>query len=265
MKIYHCETLSNEVILLTDLRGKTGSIVQGDLSTGFVSTNEIAEFEHILPPLVPTSIIGVGLNYKQHAAELNLPLPAFPVIFAKFPGSVIGPGEAIRIPRQGLKAEKVDYEAELAVVIGKPCLNVSPAQAMAHVAGYTCANDVSARDWQLERSGGQWGRGKSFDTFLPLGPCLTTAASLPDPQALGIALRLNGQEMQRSSTADMIFSIAEIISFLSQDTTLATGTVIITGTPQGVGISRQPQVFLNQGDVVEVEIDGIGVLSNPVN
>jgi 2-keto-4-pentenoate hydratase/2-oxohepta-3-ene-1,7-dioic acid hydratase in catechol pathway len=265
MKIYRCETAEKEIIYLTDVQGNTGRLARGNLAEGFTATDETRAFARILPPVEPSCIIGVGLNYRKHAAELGLPLPEYPVIFAKLPGAVAAHGEAIRIPRQGLPALKADYEAELAVVIGKPCLNASPAQALEHVAGYTAANDVSARDWQLERSGGQWSRGKSFDTFLPLGPCLATPEGIADPQGLAISLRLNGSVMQQSSTADMIFSIAQIISFLSQDTTLPTGAVIITGTPEGVGISRQPQVFLKSGDVIDIEIEGIGVLSNPVS
>jgi 2-keto-4-pentenoate hydratase/2-oxohepta-3-ene-1,7-dioic acid hydratase in catechol pathway len=207
------------------------------------------------------TVLAVGLNYRNHAAELNLPIPEYPVVFAKFPNALTEHGSSIVIPQQRLVVQKADYEAELAVIIGKECKNVSPAEALDYVLGYTCANDVSARDWQLERSGGQWCRGKSFDTFLPLGPVVVPLA---DPQTLRVQCRVNGETVQDGHTSDMIFTIAEIVSFLSQDTTLRPGTAIITGTPAGVGISRKPPLFLKPGDVVEVEIEHIGILRNPV-
>jgi 2-keto-4-pentenoate hydratase/2-oxohepta-3-ene-1,7-dioic acid hydratase in catechol pathway len=163
-----------------------------------------------------------------------------------------------------LRSEKVDYECELAVVIGKTCKNVSRTKALEYVLGYTCGNDVSARDWQLERSGGQWCRGKSFDTFAPLGPCLATPDELPCPLALRIRTEVNGETLQDWNTSDMIFDVPALIEFLSGSTTLLPGTVILTGTPHGVGMARTPPRWLRPGDVVSVEIEGIGRLTNPV-
>jgi 2-keto-4-pentenoate hydratase/2-oxohepta-3-ene-1,7-dioic acid hydratase in catechol pathway len=158
----------------------------------------------------------------------------------------------------------VDYEGELAVVIGKTCKNATRDNALSYVLGYTCANDVSARDWQREWGGGQYCRGKTFDTFAPIGPCITTADEIPDPQKLALKTTLNGKVMQDNSTAGMIFDVARIIEFLSGSTTLAAGSVILTGTPHGVGMAQDPQVWLQAGDVVSVEIEGIGELINPV-
>jgi len=158
----------------------------------------------------------------------------------------------------------VDYEGELAVIIGRACRNVATDAALDHVLGYTCANDVSARRWQMHAGAGQWIRGKSFDTFCPLGPALVTADEIPDPQALGLRTTVNGQVMQDHTTGDMIFPVAELISFLSRDTTLLPGTVILSGTPQGVGFARKPPVWLQPGDEVTVEIEGVGRLTNPV-
>jgi 2-keto-4-pentenoate hydratase/2-oxohepta-3-ene-1,7-dioic acid hydratase in catechol pathway len=174
------------------------------------------------------------------------------------------PGDPILIPRH-LPSEEVDYECELAVVIAKSVKNVSRARALEYVLGYTCANDVSARDWQIRRGGGQWCRGKTFDTFAPLGPRLVTTDEITDPNALRIATILNGERVQDSTTADMIFSVARLIEFLSASTTLVAGTVILTGTPQGVGMARTPPRWLKAGDVVTIEIEGIGQLTNRVD
>ncbi|MCB1775707.1 MAG: fumarylacetoacetate hydrolase family protein, partial [Gammaproteobacteria bacterium] len=178
--------------------------------------------------------------------------------------TVIGPGETIRIPAACEHGPEVDFEAELAVVIGKEARNVGVDEALRYVLGYTCANDVSARRWQKHGGGGQWVRGKSFDTFCPLGPVIVTADEIPDPQRLAIRSELNGEVMQSSTTADMIFSVAELVAFLSRDTTLAPGTVILTGTPEGVGFARKPPVFLDDGDTITISVGAIGTLSNPV-
>jgi len=177
--------------------------------------------------------------------------------------SVQNPGDDIVLPRH-LKSQEVDYECELAVVIGKACKNVSRANALDYVLGYTCANDVSARDWQLKFGGGQWCRGKTFDTFAPLGPCLVLKDEIPDPNKLRIQTVLNGAVMQDWNTDDMIFDVPALIEFLSGDTTLLPGTVILTGTPHGIGAARKPPVFLKDGDVVTIEIEKIGSLTNPV-
>lgn len=181
----------------------------------------------------------------------------------KSPASVVASGETVRLPRH-LRSDKVDFEAELAVVVGRPFRNAGKTDALAHVLGYTCANDVSARDWQKEWGGTQWSRGKSFDTFCPLGPCLLTPDEVPDPQALGIRFRLNGETMQSASTGDMQFGVAEILTFLSGSSTVPADAVILTGSPAGVGMARTPPRWLRAGDRMEVEIDGIGVLENPV-
>jgi 2-keto-4-pentenoate hydratase/2-oxohepta-3-ene-1,7-dioic acid hydratase in catechol pathway len=205
----------------------------------------------------------IGLNYRQHAAESNAPLPEFPVLFFKNPSALQHPGEPIVLPRW-LKSTKVDYECELAVVIGKAAKNVPRERALDYVLGYTCANDVSARDWQKEGGGTQWCRGKSFDTFAPLGPRLVTSDEISNPQTLRIRTILNGETLQDCSTGDMIFDVATLIEFLSGSTTLRPGTVILTGTPQGVGVARNPPRFLQAGDKVTIDVEGIGALTNPV-
>jgi 2-keto-4-pentenoate hydratase/2-oxohepta-3-ene-1,7-dioic acid hydratase in catechol pathway len=207
----------------------------------------------------PGKIVCVGLNYRDHAAESNLPLPERPLLFAKWQTSLTGPGDPIVLPPV---SNQVDYEAELGVVIGTRARGVSVDDALGVVAGYICVNDVSARDIQM--SDGQWTRAKSFDTFCPVGPAIVPAAEIPDPQALAIRCLLNGELMQDSSTAEMVFSVAEIIAFVSEAITLEPGDLIATGTPAGVGMARNPQVFLADGDVVTVEIDGVGTLTNPV-
>jgi 2-keto-4-pentenoate hydratase/2-oxohepta-3-ene-1,7-dioic acid hydratase in catechol pathway len=181
----------------------------------------------------------------------------------KQPSAVQHPGAPILLPR-ALRSDEVDYEAELAVVIGKECRNATRASALDHVLGYTCANDVSARDWQKQGGGGQWCRGKTFDTFAPLGPCLVTRPDIPDPNALGIKCIVSGEVMQDWSTRDMIFDVPALIEFLSGSTTLMPGTVILTGTPHGVGMARKPPRWLRPGDTVTVEIERIGALTNPV-
>jgi 2-keto-4-pentenoate hydratase/2-oxohepta-3-ene-1,7-dioic acid hydratase in catechol pathway len=237
----------------------------GELFGDLVPTGETAAVERILAPLEPRAILCIGLNYRRHAAETGAAIPTYPVLFMKSPGAVQHPEAPIILPTT-LASHQVDYEGELAVVIGRTCRNVARAEALEVVLGYTCANDVSARDWQKQQrlGGGQWCRGKSFDSFAPLGPCLVSAAAIPDPQALGLQTRLNGETVQAASTADMIFPVAEIIEFLSASTTLLAGTVILTGTPSGVGMAADPPRWLRSGDTVEVEIDGIGVLRNPV-
>jgi 2-keto-4-pentenoate hydratase/2-oxohepta-3-ene-1,7-dioic acid hydratase in catechol pathway len=229
----------------------------------FSDTGEVAQVAKRLAPVEPRDIICIGLNYRKHAAEGNQPIPDHPIVFMKNSGALQHPDEPIVLPRI-LKSEAVDYECELAVVIGKPCHNVSRNDALQYVLGYTCANDVSARDWQLKYGGSQWCRGKMFATFCPLGPCLVTTDEIPDPNQLGIRTILNGQTMQDWNTNDMIFDVPTLIEFLSGSTKLAAGTVILTGTPHGVGGARKPPVFLQPGDTVTIEIDGIGSLTNPV-
>jgi 2-keto-4-pentenoate hydratase/2-oxohepta-3-ene-1,7-dioic acid hydratase in catechol pathway len=232
----------------------------------FGSLRETAETAHVaklLAPLQPTNIACIGLNYRRHAEEGNAPIPTFPVVFMKLSSCVQNPGDPIRLPRR-LASKAVDYECELGVVIGRTCKNVSRADALTYVLGYTCANDVSARDWQKDYGGGQWCRGKSFATFAPLGPCLVTTDEIPNPNALRIKTVLNGETMQDWNTNDMIFDIPTLIEFLSGSTELPPGTVILTGTPHGVGMARKPPVFLKHGDTITIEIEGIGALTNPV-
>lgn len=207
----------------------------------------------------PGKVIGIGLNYRDHAEETGQPVPDEPILFAKFANSVIGPGEPIVVPAA---ARRPDYEAELGVVIGRTARGVSVGNALDHVAGYLCCNDVSARD--LQQATSQWLRGKAIDTFLPCGPWLVTADEVPDPQALGIRCLLNGEVMQDSTTAQMVFGVAELVSSISQTCTLEPGDLIATGTPPGVGFARTPPVWLHDGDEVTVEIGGLGTLTNPV-
>jgi 2-keto-4-pentenoate hydratase/2-oxohepta-3-ene-1,7-dioic acid hydratase in catechol pathway len=209
----------------------------------------------------PEKIICIGLNYADHAAESGIAIPSEPVIFNKFPSAARGHGEPIVLPEL---SEQVDYEAELVVVIGREGRRIPHEDAFAHVAGFACGHDVSARDWQLKKPGGQWLMGKTFDTFAPFGPELVTVDEIDDPGSLDIRLRLNGQCMQDSNTRQLIFPIEHLISYVSGVCTLRPGDVIFTGTPPGVGMARKPPVFLKPGDTVEVEIEGIGILRNPV-
>ena len=235
----------------------------GSWETGFRGTGRAVRAARLLAPLDPSAVYAIGLNYRDHAAETGAPVPSFPVLFLKSPRAVTGPGAPILLPRR-LRSDEVDYEAELAVVLARDCRNATRATALDHVAGFTCANDVSARDWQRQRAGHQWCRAKSFDTFCPLGPWVVTPDEMPDPLHLRIASRLNGQPMQESNTAQMIFDVPALLEFLSADTTLPAGAVILTGTPHGVGMARQPPVWLRPGDVIAVEIEGLGTLENPV-
>lgn len=209
----------------------------------------------------PHKIVCLGLNYRDHAAESGAPIPKEPILFSKYATALIGQGEKIVLPPS---STEVDYEAELVIVVGKGGKNIAAKLAMDHVAGYTVGHDVSARDWQLKKDGKQWMVGKTFDTFAPMGPVLVTADEAPDPHNLPIRLRLNGKTMQDSSTSQMIFKVGDILAYLSQVFTLEPGDLIFTGTPPGVGFARKPPVFLKGGDVVEVEIEGLGVLRNPV-
>jgi len=216
---------------------------------------------HLLPPVPrPGKIIAVGLNYKDHSMEAGASaLPKSPILFAKFPNSIAGPEDAIVIPKGD---PQVDYEAELAVVVGRKAKGIPAGNAYEYVAGYMPLNDVSAREWQFGDK--QWVRGKSPDTFCPTGPFLTTRDEVPDPHALSIFARVNGATMQNSNTSRMIFHVPQLIEFISASITLEPGDIIATGTPEGVGVFRKPPVFLKPGDVVEVEIQQLGVLRNHV-
>jgi 2-keto-4-pentenoate hydratase/2-oxohepta-3-ene-1,7-dioic acid hydratase in catechol pathway len=219
--------------------------------------------EKLLAPLLPAAIFCIGLNYRSHAREMGAPIPEYPVIFMKAPNTLQNALDPIFIP-VAQKSDEVDYEGELAVIIGKTCKNVKRAEALKYVFGYACANDVSARDWQRQRSGGQWIRSKNFDSFCPLGPCIVTAAEISNPDNLAIRTFVNGDLVQNANTSDMIFDIASLIEFLSASTTLYAGTVILTGTPSGIGMSANPPRWLRPGDTVSVEIEKIGTLTNAV-
>ena len=257
-----------KIVRFIDSAGSTGYGVQH--ATGvtridgeFSDTGESVDVKKLLAPVEPKAIPCIGLNYRKHAAEGGQPEPEFPVLFMKMPSTVQNPGDPILLPTH-LKSNSVDYECELAVVIGKSCKNVSKENALDYVLGYTCANDVSARDWQSKFGGSQWCRGKTFDTFCPLGPVLVTADEIPNPNSLGIRTILNGKTMQDWNTDDMIFDVPTLIEFLSGSTRLEPGTVILTGTPHGVGFAQKPPLFLKEGDVITISIDGIGDLTNPV-
>jgi 2-keto-4-pentenoate hydratase/2-oxohepta-3-ene-1,7-dioic acid hydratase in catechol pathway len=215
----------------------------------------------LAPVPSPGKVICIGLNYRDHAAESGMAPPPEPVVFSKFSQSVIGPDEPVRLPAV---CREVDYEAELVVVIGKRGKHIPRSEALKHVAGYTNGNDVSSRDWQLNKPGKQWLLGKTPDTFAPTGPWLVTADEAPDSRNLSIALRLNGQTMQNSNTRELIFGVDELIAYISQLAALEPGDLIFTGTPPGVGMARKPPVWLKPGDVCEVEIAGLGVLRNPI-
>ena len=198
--------------------------------------------------------IAIGLNYRRHAEESGLPIPAEPIVFTKAITALSGPNDDIVLPAG---SEQTDWEIELGIVIGSIAQNITVEKALQHVAGYCLANDVSERHWQIHRNG-QWGKGKSFDSFGPIGPYLVTTDEIPDPQVLEMALLVNGKIMQQSNTSDMIFSVAQIVSYLSQFMTLLPGDVIITGTPAGVGLGMKPPVFLRKGDIVTLQIDQLG-------
>ena len=237
--------------------------VTGDIFGVWHSTGRPVIARKLLAPLDPRAFVCIGLNYRRHAQETGAKIPSYPVVFMKTPSALQNPGDPIVLPRR-LESMEVDYECELAVVIGKTAKNVSRQNALDHVLGYTCANDVSARDWQIARGGSQWCRGKTFDTFAPLGPCLATRDEIPNPNALKIKTTINGEVLQDWNTDDMIFPVDQLIEFLSGSTTLQPGTVILTGTPHGVGMARTPQRWLKAGDRVTIEIEKIGELTNPV-
>jgi 2-keto-4-pentenoate hydratase/2-oxohepta-3-ene-1,7-dioic acid hydratase in catechol pathway len=263
VKIIRYQSPTGEIGYAQEHADGTATKLRGALFDTLQPTGETAPVARILAPLEPAAILCIGLNYRQHAVETKAQIPQFPVLFFKNPASVQHPREPIVLPRW-LASEKVDYECELAVVIGKRAKNVPRERALEYVFGYTCANDVSARDWQREGGGTQWCRGKSFDTFAPLGPRLVTRDEIPNPQALRIRTIVNGETLQDSSTGDMIFDVATLIEFLSGSTTLLPGTVILTGTPQGVGMAFDPPRFLHPGDKVTIDIENIGALTNPV-
>lgn len=257
---------------LTELIGYTDvlSLIRGEgmdlgkveraLQEKKATRHPLAQLRLKAPIPSPSKVIAIGLNYMDHCREQNVPVPARPVVFAKFPSSVIGPSDPI-VWDPGLTSQ-VDLEVELGVVMGRRARNVSQEHAMDYIFGFTVINDVSARDLQFGDK--QWVRGKSLDTFCPTGPVVVTTDEIANPHALALRSTINGQMMQDSNTSEMIFNIPYLISFLSQAFTLEPGDLIATGTPNGVGVFRKPQVFLQDGDLVEVEVQGIGKLANPV-
>ncbi len=225
-------------------------------ATGYL---ELSAIKLAAPIPNPDKILCIGLNYADHAAESGQPLPDYPIVFSKYSNTVIGSGDAIVLPKV---TDQVDYEAELGFVIGKRARHVSEADALEYVAGYLNVNDVSARDYQTRTS--QWTMGKSFDTFAPMGPALVTADELPDPHNLAIRLWIGADTLQDSSTSQLIFSVPQLLADISQVMTLQPGDIVSTGTPPGVGAARRPPRWLKPGETVNMEIEGLGVLSNPV-
>jgi 2-keto-4-pentenoate hydratase/2-oxohepta-3-ene-1,7-dioic acid hydratase in catechol pathway len=242
---------------------KTARRIEGSLLSGWRLTSDIVRIDRLLAPLEPADILCIGLNYREHAKESQSPLPQNPMLFIKAGNTLNHPGSAIPIPKL---SGQIDYEGELAVVIGKAAKDISRQNALEYVLGYTIANDVTARDWQREKSlgGGQFARGKSFDGFCPLGPVLVSRDEIPDPNHLRIRTTLNGQVMQDGATANMIFDVPALIESLSSTMTLRPGAVILTGTPSGVGFARTPPVWMKDGDNIAIEIEQIGRLENPV-
>jgi 2-keto-4-pentenoate hydratase/2-oxohepta-3-ene-1,7-dioic acid hydratase in catechol pathway len=243
--------------------GQSARLIEGDLFAPHRLTDRQVRIDKLLAPLIPTDILCIGLNYRKHAEEGGSSIPVNPMLFIKASNTLNNPFDPIPLPR---RSSQIDYEAELAVVIGKVAKDVSRENALDYVLGYACANDVSARDWQREKSlgGGQFARGKSFDGFCPLGPAIVTKDEIPDPNKLGIRCFLNGKTMQDHTTADMIFDVPALIESLSSTMTLRPGAVILTGTPHGVGFARTPPVWMKDGDTVVVELDVIGRLENQV-
>ena len=241
----------------------TARRIEGDLFGPHRVTDERLKIEKLLAPLIPTDILCIGLNYREHAAESGSTIPLNPMLFIKAGNTLNNPGGPIPIPK---RSTEIDYECELAVVIARDAKQVPRDRALDYVFGYTAANDVSSRDWQRDKNlgGGQFARGKSFDGFCPLGPWIVTKDEIPNPNALRIKTLLNNQVMQDHTTGDMIFDVPALIESLSSTMTLRAGSVILTGTPQGVGFARKPPVWLKAGDRVIVEIEKIGRLENPV-
>jgi 2-keto-4-pentenoate hydratase/2-oxohepta-3-ene-1,7-dioic acid hydratase in catechol pathway len=237
--------------------------LEGTSPLSLRATGQRLAVQRLLAPIVPLDIFCIGLNYRDHAAEGGAKIPPVPMLFIKSGNTLNHPGSPIPIPK---RSSMIDYEAELAVVIGKDAKDVARDRALEYVFGYTCANDVSARDWQQDKNlgGGQFARGKSFDGFCPLGPTIVTADEIPNPNQLRLRCILNGQTMQDQSTGDMIYDVPTLIESLSSTLTLRAGSIILTGTPAGVGFARKPPVWLKPGDKVVVEIEGIGRLENPV-
>lgn len=242
----------------------SATLLEGDLPAGLRDTGRRLKVHKLLAPVQPPAILCIGLNYARHAEETRVEPFRYPVLFMKNPATVNHPGDPILLPSSCMEPLQVDFEVELAVIVGKLTKNVSAAETLDYVFGYTIGNDVSARHWQKHAGAGQWVRGKSFDTFCPLGPELVTTDEISEPQKLQLQCILNGELMQDGNTSDMIFSVAELIEYLSDGMTLLPGTVIMTGTPSGVGFARNPPVYLAPGDLLELSIESLGKLYSPV-
>lgn len=253
---------------VTDIaKARQAHIVKGNIFGRHHVTEQVADIRLLLAPLALEDVRTVrclGLNYELHAKESKLPIPQYPVLFYKPATSLSGPADPIPIHPIAQQETGLDYECELVAVIGKACADVPEAKALDYVLGYAVGNDVSHRDWQIKKGGGQWSLGKGFDGWAPYGPGIVSTKLIKDPQSLQITTKLNGKVMQQSNTADMIFSVKKTIAFLSQGTTLLPGDIIFTGTPSGVGMGRNPQVWLKDGDVVEVELEQVGTCNNRV-
>ncbi|KAH8815380.1 fumarylacetoacetate hydrolase family protein [Xylogone sp. PMI_703] len=253
---------------VTDIaKAKKAKIIRGEIFGKHEVTDEVADIRLLLAPLAFEDVRTVrclGLNYEQHAKESNMPLPKYPVLFYKPITSLAGPTDPIPVHPMAQQGTGLDYECELVAVIGKACSDVPESEALNYVLGYAVGNDVSHRDWQIKLGGGQWSLGKGFDGWAPFGPGIVSSKLIKDPQALQITTKLNGQLVQNSNTKDMIFGVAKTIAFLSQGTTLLPGDLIFTGTPQGVGMGRKPQLWLKDGDVAEVWLEGVGTCTNKV-
>jgi 2-keto-4-pentenoate hydratase/2-oxohepta-3-ene-1,7-dioic acid hydratase in catechol pathway len=245
------------------LDDSTAMVIEGDIVGPHRVSSRRAHIDRLLAPIVPADILCIGLNYREHAAESGMAIPQHPMLFIKSGNTLNNPGDPILIPR---RSDAIDYEGELAIVIGRPAKHVPPDRAFDYILGYTIANDVSARDWQRDKNlgGGQFARGKSFDGFCPLGPWIVTRDEIPNPNNLRLKTTLNGQVMQDNTTGDMIFDVPALIESLSSTMTLRPGSVILTGTPQGVGFARTPPVWMKAGDHVAIEIEKIGRLENPL-
>jgi len=253
---------------ITDIaKAKQAKVIQGKIFGKYEVTDEVADIRLLLAPLALEDVKTVrclGLNYEKHAIESKLPIPKYPVLFYKPLTSLTGPTDPIPVHPLAQQGTGLDYECELVAVIGKTCADVPESKALDYVLGYAVGNDVSHREWQIQRGGGQWSLGKGFDGWAPYGPGIVSSKVIKDPQSLQITTKVNGKLVQESSTGDMIFGIAKTIAFLSQGTTLLPGDLIFTGTPQGVGMGRTPQLWLKNGDVVDVTLDGVGTCTNKV-
>ncbi|KAI1933400.1 hypothetical protein LOZ66_006405 [Ophidiomyces ophidiicola] len=253
---------------VTDLaKTMKARVIKGDIFGRHQVTERVADVRKLLSPLAlkdMRTIRCLGLNYAQHAKEANMSIPVYPVLFFKPVTAAAGPMDHILVPAIAQEIEGLDYECELVIVIGKEAYNVPESRALDYVLGYAVGNDVSHREWQLKRGAGQWGLGKGFDGWAPFGPGIVSTRLIKDPNVLGISTKLNNELVQDSNTKDMIFNVAKIISFLSQGTTLLPGDLIFTGTPEGVAMGRQPQLWLRNGDQIDVTLEGVGTCSNKV-